>query len=351
MADPLSIITGIITLGSTLQNVSTLLSNYSNADKRIEEIRRDCEFTHCVLENIKQQLQSNVLPPLRQLSEGESNDTSTGLNLANFLQDSVEQLTLDIKAFLAEIEKLSPSQNADSKLGWLADGKVAWKTSYLKGMQQRISTKRDQLQAVENSLQSQIHTITLGSQAAHRADSMALLSDFVNIFNPRSGIARRISVASDSTPNYGARTSLVSAVRESKKRDAEKLLLDTHPNFHSEDSDELYPLHIAAKNGDIAMIQLLLLSGARVDCYARNRKTPLMFALEHNHAMAAQILVSRGADVSQADSSGQTALGIAARKNLCSVVQQLLSKGADPNAYDQAGRTPLMEAVCREDRD
>ncbi|KAK3349007.1 ankyrin repeat-containing domain protein [Lasiosphaeria hispida] len=350
MADPLSIITAIITLGKTLQDVSTLLSDFSNAPRKIVEIRRDCEFTKSVLENITQQIESNVLPPL--LIDGDRNETSAGLNLANLLQDNVEQLALDIDALLAEIEKMRPSSpSAKSKLGrLLADGAVAWKTSYLEGMQQSILTKRNQLLLVESSLQSRIHTMT--SQAAHHnaRDGMAVLGDIFNIFNPRSAIVRRISVASDSPPNYQVRASLLRAVKEDRKCDVAILLDKTHPDFPSGDKDELYPIHIASKNGYLSIIDLLLSSGARVDRYAHG-KTPLMFALEHNHAVAALALVRRGADISKVDSRGQSALAIAARKNLCGVVQQLLSYGADPNACDLTGRTPLMEAVCREGRD
>ena len=184
-----------------------------------------------------------------------------------------------------------------------------------------------------------------------------MLIDIINIFYPTttSQLRRRISTASGSisTPNYAAQDQLIRAVRDGKRRDAEIVLkqIGIDPNFHSNDEEELPPLCIAAKNGDLAMIELLLAQGAFVNCYSKDFKTPLIYALLHNYPVAALALIRRGADILHSDARGSTALHHAVLHNLYAVVQVLLSNGADPNAYDKYGETPLMKAVRRDDRD
>ncbi len=154
--EPLSITTGIITLVNTLHHVTTLLADFKDAPKKVLDIRSDCEFTQSILENIRQQLRSSVLPTLLiDGAESEDQDASPGVNLANLLQDNVYQLQLDISALLEEIERLSPSSGHESKIGgWISKGIIGWRMPYLSAMQQKILSKRYQLQLVQSNLQS-----------------------------------------------------------------------------------------------------------------------------------------------------------------------------------------------------
>ncbi|KAK1753203.1 ankyrin repeat-containing domain protein [Echria macrotheca] len=354
MADPLSITTAIITLGNTLHRVVTLLSDFKNAPAKVQEVQRDCAFTQGVLENIQQQLKSTVLPTL----SGDGTDGgqgSAGLNLAKLLEDNVIQLQLDIRALLDEIELMTSPGVSESKIGkWLSKTNVAWKTQYFSDMQQQILTKRSQLQLVESSLQSQVHSAAILDQQVSHDEVAALLSGILNPTRRQYQTTRRRSSATSnptSASKYSAQENLVAAVRKNKKREAEALLQHIDPNFHSDDREELYPLCIASINGDLAMIDLLLSYGAKINCYTQDRRTPLMLALLNNHPVAALALIRRGADISLTDAQGKTALHFAAHRNLYAVVQVLLQNGAHPNAYDLDGRTPVMEAICRVDRE
>lgn len=151
-------------------------------------------------------------------------------------------------------------------------------------------------------------------------------------------------------PSYHAQEMLVKAIKAGNKREVEELLQQITPNFQLETKDEYYPLHIAAQVGDLAMIELLISYGARVDCCAIDGETPLLTAIKNNNPATAKGLIRRGADVSQSNGQGQTPLHLAAFKNLLSVINALLDNGADPDIQDDTGKTPLMEAVCREDR-
>ena len=92
------------------------------------------------------------------------------------------------------------------------------------------------------------------------------------------------------------------------------------------------PLHDAAKAGDIAQIEKLLVEGA--DINESSLATPLYFAINSQHAEAAQLLIERGADVNARSTLGMP-LHAAANKGMTAIASLLLERGADPNALWQ----------------
>ena len=160
------------------------------------------------------------------------------------------------------------------------------------------------------------------------------------------------------------------------------------------------PLHIAASNGDIQTVQLLVDCGADVNALNEDGQTPLHTAagrwidcpelcsilLKHNakidavdkdgnqplhlackrrHAATVNLLLSHGADVTALNKqqqrplhlanksilnsfqvhSGDHALHIAARNGDIQAVQLLVDCGADVNALNGCGQTPLHTAA------
>lgn len=186
---------------------------------------------------------------------------------------------------------------------------------------------------------------------------MLLGSMVLNRFHPEDSTVTDKRRASD--PGYSlpatpqARERFIAAVTKNDNRgirDFFRQRLD--PNFQTNDEAQLYPLHIAARNGDLTTIGLLLLHRADIGCTSRNNSTPLMAALEHGQLNSALALIQHGpTTVAVKDNSQKTALHIAARKNSYVVVKVLLANGADPNAQNTSGYTPLIEAVLREDRE
>ncbi len=69
------------------------------------------------------------------------------------------------------------------------------------------------------------------------------------------------------------------------------------------------PLMLAAKIGEVSIVEQLLESGASVDNNAVNaeRRTPLMVAISSNNADVAALLLSRGASITRTDYRGLTA--------------------------------------------
>jgi ankyrin repeat protein len=97
--------------------------------------------------------------------------------------------------------------------------------------------------------------------------------------------------------------------------DEEKVmaLLKTNPALiSSRDKDGDTPLHFAALNNDMPMIQLLLTNGADVNAVDYQGKTPLLMAVILNRKDAVELLLANGAYVNVWDNDGDTPLSWAA---------------------------------------
>ena len=142
------------------------------------------------------------------------------------------------------------------------------------------------------------------------------------------------------------------------------------------------PLHVAARNNDIAQLtQLLKIEGVNPNSKNHHHLTPLHLLLHNDHqhvAKAVEILLKAGADPNQQDNHGETPLHAAARHNHqgslklfhahstpnltlrnrdgetplhtavrsghANVVHDLLQRGAPADAWNNAGQTPRQLA-------
>lgn len=71
------------------------------------------------------------------------------------------------------------------------------------------------------------------------------------------------------------------------------------------------PLHVAASEGRVHALELLLLNGAAADAEDGRGKTALRLAVEGGHALVVAALLTRGANISHADGAGVTPIGAA----------------------------------------
>ena len=105
---------------------------------------------------------------------------------------------------------------------------------------------------------------------------------------------------------------------------------------------------VAARKGDVDMLEELLSEGTDVNCasFAAKGSTALHLAASFGRIEAARLLIEKGANV-KAAAAGISVLHAAAFKNQTSIVQMLLDAGADPDVEQaQDGSTALLEAAA-----
>jgi ankyrin repeat protein len=98
------------------------------------------------------------------------------------------------------------------------------------------------------------------------------------------------------------------------------------------------PLHIAAEEGNDAVVTVLLAAGARVDAANSAGTTPLYVAAAHGHDAVVTALLSAGADVKAEYVGLPPLLFHAANQGHDVVVTALLAAGARADETNTTGR-------------
>lgn len=109
------------------------------------------------------------------------------------------------------------------------------------------------------------------------------------------------------------------------------------------------PLHVAAQQGNSAIIELLLTHGAKdVIEQKSNDMTPLLVAAKNGHLEAVKQLLNNGADITATCLNGASALYLAAENGHTNVLKFLMENGL-LGYFDAAcsdGSTPLFAAAA-----
>ncbi len=105
-------------------------------------------------------------------------------------------------------------------------------------------------------------------------------------------------------------------------------------------------IHDAAKSGDLAQIQHLVVKGVDVNERTVIDETPLIIAALADNGEIVNYLLQRGADINAWNASGLTALHAAAYAGHTEIVSLLVAKGAVINdSSNRFGTTPLLVAT------
>lgn len=126
--------------------------------------------------------------------------------------------------------------------------------------------------------------------------------------------------------------------------DTVRLLIEAGADVNQVIEDIGYtPLHCAAFESSIELIELLINSGAKetINHLAEVNQTPLIIALIKNRIDVMEFLISKGADVNQLDLHGKSLLHLAVEKNNVEAVELLVNSGANVDVKDSNGKTPL----------
>ncbi|CAN4121027.1 unnamed protein product [Withania somnifera] len=139
-----------------------------------------------------------------------------------------------------------------------------------------------------------------------------------------------------------------------------KAVLERNPSLihHSTVYDRQYPLHIAAANGQIEVVSMLLNQSINPDLLNRYKQTPLMLAAMHGKIACVEKLIEAGANILKFDSlNGRTCLHYAAYYGHFESLKAILSAARTShvaaswgyarfvNVRDGKGATPLHLAA------
>jgi len=110
-------------------------------------------------------------------------------------------------------------------------------------------------------------------------------------------------------------------------------------------------LHLAADQGNLAIIRLLLQSGTPMNSFDSLQRTPVHRAVLAGHVRLVEEMISLGCNISIVDYAEATPLLTAVRTGQREMVELLLRHGADPLRKDRWGSLPMSFAVKRKDKD
>ena len=131
---------------------------------------------------------------------------------------------------------------------------------------------------------------------------------------------------------------LVLAAREKSDKVAQALVDSPKTNIEIQDKAGENAMMLAALNGDMPMVQLLIAKDAEV-----NKKgwAPLHYAAANGNDDIVKLLLDHSAYVDAGSPNGTTPLMMAARGGHISTVKLLLDNGADLNVKNQIGMNAL----------
>jgi ankyrin repeat protein len=144
----------------------------------------------------------------------------------------------------------------------------------------------------------------------------------------------------------GSSTDLFDAVRTGDAEKVKALLQADLKLAEARTEDGSTALHLAALEGQAAVVRLLLANGAQVNARGLREETPLHMATYDGHREVAEVLLASQADLDARNTAGETPLHLAARKGYRDLVELLLDHHADVNAKDRQDATLLHAAVA-----
>lgn len=144
--------------------------------------------------------------------------------------------------------------------------------------------------------------------------------------------------------NKNGDTLLHLAARNNQLEIAE-LLLISEAKVNSRNYVYAAPLHLAVRNGLEEMLDLLVSHGAELEARNNRGKTPLHIAAIHGKRACATLLLEKGADIHALMEKSMNPLHLAAWYGQSEIARRLIELGADLDATNEDGNTALHFAA------
>ncbi|MFT7804590.1 E3 ubiquitin-protein ligase MIB2 [Arapaima gigas] len=127
-------------------------------------------------------------------------------------------------------------------------------------------------------------------------------------------------------------------------------LVQKHPDKVDIKNQGKTALQVAAHQGHMEVVKVLLQANSSVEVKDEDGDTALHYTAFGNQAEIARLLLSKGANVNLLNNSMCTPLHIAVNKGFTEVVRVLTEHGANVNLQDSYGDTPLHDAIAKDFR-
>ncbi|MFV0948589.1 AAA family ATPase [Wolbachia endosymbiont of Nasonia giraulti] len=156
-------------------------------------------------------------------------------------------------------------------------------------------------------------------------------------------LAEVLSIINDKT--YLNEDNIIQEIQEELKKQNQ----DLHEEWRKVESDvnhlfsqELTLLHVAARGGFENAAKVLVVAGADVNKKdSRREKIPLHLAAENGHVEVVEFFLNKGISVNVMDKEGNTPLHYAADNGSRKTISILIRKNADPWLKNFHGKTPV----------
>jgi ankyrin repeat protein len=135
-----------------------------------------------------------------------------------------------------------------------------------------------------------------------------------------------------------------------KSKKVIEFLLEHGADVNTRDQYGQTPLHILAMDTTPDVIEFLLSKGASLTAKEAFGKLPIHFAATKDNAEVVSFLISKGAPVNAKEEYGKTPMHFAVLKGHKEVIDVLLKHKADCSIKDNDGKTPLDYAKERENK-
>ena len=135
------------------------------------------------------------------------------------------------------------------------------------------------------------------------------------------------------------------AVRDGDTATVRRMVYDNNHLVNIVSDDDMRPLFIAAENGNLEMVRLMLEKGADINIQDEEGWAPLLGATSRGHIEVVRLLIDAGAEVNIQEGRGDTSVNIAAKNGYIQIVRLLIGAGADLNIEHSGGWPPLTGAA------
>ncbi|XP_074108023.1 uncharacterized protein LOC141533190 [Cotesia typhae] len=122
-------------------------------------------------------------------------------------------------------------------------------------------------------------------------------------------------------------------------------LIENGADVHFTDSQGRNSIHIAAENGQLESVVILLAKNVDVNCKDLDGQTPLLIAILDGNEELTNTLLQFNADVNYTGYQNKPLLDFALMKNCKNIINDLLVYGADVNFISDKGTTALHKAM------